>query len=87
MIESVDELVKQVGESGTQMVRDDAPMTLPFMEIEFMLLSANFKKFRKKVPSAKAELDAFRAVAGLATKEKRVALAKVRGELQEKFKT
>lgn len=85
VMDFADELFKQVGETGAQVSNDAATLTLHSAETDVSSLSADSKKACEEVTSAKAELNALRAVPKLATKEHNVALAKVREEPQVKF--
>lgn len=79
-VKLADELVKGVGESCAQVANDAAPATLPSVETDFVLLSAKLKKTHEDAVSARAKLDARCVAVKVVTKERNVALAKVREE-------
>lgn len=79
-VDLADGFVRQIRESGAQVVRDAVPVTLSSEETEVMSLSANFEKALEEAVSAKLEMGVLLAAAMLATNEHNVGLAKVREE-------
>lgn len=79
------DFVKQVGEFGTQVADDAAPVEVPSERADVVTLSTSLYKARVEAASAKKELDALCAAAESATKEHNAALAKVREEQQDEI--
>lgn len=70
-------LVKQVGEPSIEVDNESNPIALSLVDTEVVSLSANLKRAREEVASARADLE-LRAVAELDTKKHIVALSRVR---------